>query len=374
MRFGEGAPFSVGVEEELLLVDATTLELAPTAAEVLARIDTGKSIGHEAYAAEVELRTAPAVRAADAAGELSELRARVRTAGATLLGAGVHPAGAFGDAPLVDGDRYRRVDDEMRGLIRRTPECALHIHVGMPDAETAVAVFNRLRGRLPLLQGLAANSPWWFGLDSGLASARAALVRSYPGRGIPRPLADFADWEKLVAAATAAAELPDYTFLWWDIRLHPRVGTIEVRELDAQSSLDDVRALAALVRALAFEAAQGDGPPVEPSEALAWSAFHAMRDGVDARIQHEGVLQPLRDVARGAVERLRPVARELGDEEALAHVLAIASEGGGAARRRRAFAAGGMRGQLEQLVAETAAGLTQEAEGARSGASSGLAS
>src|SRR5262249_37514423 len=160
--------------------------------------------------------------------------------------------------------RYRHVDGEMRGLIRRTPECALHVHVGMPDAETAVRVFNRIRSHLPLLQGLAANSPWWFGVDSGLASARGALVRAYPGRGIPRALRDVDEWEEVVAETTAAGELPDYTFLWWDVRLHPRLGTIEIRELDAQSSVDDAASLAALVRALVVEAVDSTLPP-DPS-------------------------------------------------------------------------------------------------------------
>jgi len=241
----------------------------------------------------------------------------------------------------------------MRGLIRRTPECALHVHVGLPDIETAITVFNGLRGWLPLLQGLAANSPWWFGIDSGLASARAALVRAYPGRGIPRALRDAADWEELVDTMTAAGELPDYTFLWWDLRLHPRHGTVEVRELDAQSSLDHVAALAALVRSLAYEAAQRPPRPGEPSETLAWSSFRAMRDGVDASIVDDGALRPLREVASSTVARLGPIARELGDEEALDGVSELLASGGGAGRQRRAFAGGGLRRVLELLVEET---------------------
>ena len=238
----------------------------------------------------------------------------------------------------------------MRGLIRRTPE-VLRVHVGMPGFETAIRVFNALRSHLPLLQGLAANSPWWFGVDSGLASARGALVREYPGRGIPRALRDAEDWVQLVEAVTAAGELRDYTFLWWDIRLHPRLGTVEVRELDAQSSLDDAAAVAALIRALALEAAEGSAP-VEPSETLAWSAFRAMRDGVDAQVLADGRQRPLRDVARETVERIRPHARELGDEAELDGVEGILRTGGGAGRRRRAFEVGERR-QLEELVQET---------------------
>ena len=352
-RFGSGEPFTVGLEEELLLVDPDSLALSPVAAQVVADADAGTSIGHEVYAASVELRSAPAARAETAAAELRELRSRVARAGGTLLGVGVHPDAAFGDAPLVDEERYRHVDGEMRGLIRRTPECALHVHVGIPDAGTAVRVFNRIRSHLPLLQGLAANSPWWFGVDSGLASARGALVRAYPGRGIPRELRDVDEWEEVVADTTAAGELPDYTFLWWDVRLHPRLGTIEIRELDVQSSVDDAASLAALIRALVVEAVDSTLPP-DPSETLAWSAFRAMRDGVDATILAEGELMPLRHVARCAVTRLLPLAREVGDEDALEGVCRILLEGGGAGRRRRAYEEGGMHVQLEQLAAETA--------------------
>ncbi len=353
MDFASSTPFTVGLEEELLLVDRDTYELAPVAAEVLAGLDAGESAGHEAYAAEIELRSSVTADVAAAVSELASLRARAAAVGTTLIGAGVHPSGAFGDAPLVDGERYRVVDGEMRGLIRRTPECALHVHVGMPGFETAIQVFNALRSYLPLLQGLAANSPWWFGVDSGLASARGALVREYPGRGIPRALRDAEDWVQLVEAVTAAGELRDYTFLWWDIRLHPRLGTVEVRELDAQSSLDDAAALAALIRALALEAAESSAP-VEPSETLAWSAFRAMRDGVDAQVLADGRQRPLRDVARETVERIRPLARELGDEAELDGVEGILRTGGGAGRRRRAFEVGGLRRQLEELAQETA--------------------
>lgn len=355
--FASSRPFSVGLEEELLLVDADRLELAPVAADVLSRMATRpNAAGHEAYAAEIELRSPPSETSARATGALGELRAAAAAAGATLMGAGVHPSGRFGDAQLVDDERYRRVDEAMRGLIRRTPECALHVHVGMPDAETAVRAFNGLRSQLPLLQGLAANSPWWFGRDSGLASSRAALVRSYPGRGIPRALRDYADWEQTVEAAIAAGALADYTFLWWDVRLHPRHGTVEVRELDAQFSLERVAALTALVRALACEAAGGDVLVRASDEALAWSAFQAARDGVFAEIVDCGRRLPLADVARAAIGRLEPFARELGDEDALAGVEAIVAGGGSAEHQRRAASGRGLPGLLRTLVDETMPG------------------
>jgi len=246
--FGRFPGYTLGVEEELLVVDPQTLALTPAAEKVLAA--TNLSVGeaaHEAYAAEVELRSPPVADAAAGVQALRAVRAAVRAAGATLMGAGVHPAGAHGDAKLVDADRYQVVAESMRGLIRRTPECALHVHVGMPDPEAAIRSFNGLRAWLPLLAGLSANSPFWFGEDSGLASARAFLVRPYPGRGIPRAFRDWEDYSQSVEETTAAGGLRDYTFLWWDVRPHPSLGTVEVREMDAQASLDDVAAISALV-------------------------------------------------------------------------------------------------------------------------------
>jgi glutamate---cysteine ligase / carboxylate-amine ligase len=353
--FAGGSALTVGLEEELLLVDADTLGLAPVAAEILAAMNADPaSASHEAYAAQIELRSAPSATVLEATETLRALRARARAAGAVLMGVGLHPDGKLGDVELVAIDRYREVEDSMRGLIRRTPEGALHVHVGMPDGEAAVRAFNAVRRHLPLLQGLSANSPWWFGADSGLAGARWAVTRAYPGRGIPRPLRDLADWEELAAAAVAAGGLEDATFLWWDLRLHPTYGTLEVREMDAQSSLDHVAALAALVRALACEAIEAPPEAGEPSEALTWSVFRAARDGCSATILDGGSLRPLAEIARDTITRVRSVARNLGDEGALDGVEEILAVGGGAGRQRASYAHGGLAGMLRALVEDTA--------------------
>jgi carboxylate-amine ligase len=353
--FGSGRPFTLGVEEELLLVDPQTRALAPVAERILPAMDVPEgAAAHEAFAAEVELRSLVCTDAEEAMATLRVHRAAARAAGATLMGAGLHPAGRLGDAALVDAERYRRVEREMRGVIRRTPECALHVHVGMPDADTAIRVFNGLRPYLPLLEGLSANSPWWFGSDSGFASARSVIVAAYPGRGVPRAFRDFDDYAQGVETETAAGGLADYTMLWWDVRPHPRLGTVEVREMDAQSSLEDAGALAALVHALARAVAEDPADSVPPREAIAWSKFRAARDGLDAQILDGGRLVPLPHAARAAIERALPYAREVGAQDALAGIERMLREGGGAARRRAAHARGGIDAMLAQLVEETA--------------------
>jgi carboxylate-amine ligase len=347
-----GSEFTVGVEEELFLVGPPELELVDDAEQVLAAMNQHGSwqADHEAFTCEIELRSPPSQTPGDAVAALHAGREAARDAGATTMAAGLHPTSEFGGAQLVRAARYAHVEGSMRGLIKRSPECALHVHVGMPDPETAIRVFNGLREWLPLLEALAANSPWWHGIDSGMASARAAFVRAYPSRGIPRELRDWEDYQGALEAAAAGGGPTDYTLIWWDVRLHPRLGTVEVREMDVQSRLDDSLGLAALVQALARMEAESERERA-PTEAISWSAFLAARDGLDAEILRGGGLRPAREAAREALELARPHSPE---PDALDAVERILADGGGADRRRAAHRRGGMKAMLEELVAETA--------------------
>ena len=360
LAFRSSDPLTLGVEEEVLLVEKGNRGLANVAERLLAELDLPEALAaHEAYASEVELRTPVCRNATEALAELQNRREAAAVAadhaGAELMAVGLHPSAPYGDVELVDKDRYRRLDSLIGGLIRRTPECALHVHVGMPDPDSAIRVLNALRAQLPLLQGLAAASPHWFGSDSGLASARFSMVRGYPRRGVPRVFRDWAEYEQVATAVATAGDFEDdYTFIWWDVRAHPRLGTVEVREMDAQPSLDDAAALAALVHALAAQALDAPPPAEHPhTEAVAESSFRASRDGVEATILHEGRLTPLADVARATVESVRGHAREIGSEEALEGIERIVREGGAAARQRATMSAEGMDGLLDRLVRET---------------------
>src|SRR4051794_35891760 len=284
VNFGVATDFSLGIEEELLLVDPVTHALEHSAVDVLRRLEASPEDGvvcGETYSALIEFASPVSAGPAEAVGSLSALRRRLLTAGATPIGAGLHPAGAFGDVVHYPSDRYRLIAAEMRGLLARTPTCALHVHVGMPDAEAAIRACNGLRSHLPLLQALSANSPFWHGRDSGLASARAQMFRAFPTSEIPAAFASFEDYVERTEALLAASALPDYTFLWWDIRPHPVLGTIEIRTMDSQSSLDAVAGLAALVHGLARRAVEED-VTWEDREVLMESSFRAARDGIDA--------------------------------------------------------------------------------------------
>jgi len=352
--FGQGRSFALGMEEELLLVDPVTRRLANVASGLLPRVRTeAGTVMPDVYEACVETASPVCAHALEGGESLAHMRAALRDAGATLMGGGIHPDGAFGDAPHVESERYAEIGRQMRGLLGRTPTCALHVHVGMPDPGTAIRAFNKMRAHLPLLQGLAAHSPFWHGIDSGFASARAQLFRGYPRADIPRVFAGWEDYDTSVREITAAAGVPDYTYLWWDIRPHPNLGTLEVRAMDAQSRPDAVTGLAALTHGLILHACDGPQGTPPPREVLVEGSYRASRDGLDARIHSRGSLRPLREVAADAMTLARPYLRELGAEDALEGVERILREGNGADRMRAAHAQGGMEGMLEALVAET---------------------
>ena len=357
INFGASNDFAMGIEEELLLVDPATHALDHSAVDLLLRLPETPAQGAacpETYSSLVELESPVCADVADAVESLAAWRERIREAGATAIGAGLHPDGSFGDVVHFPTDRYRRIADEMRGLLARTPTCALHVHVGMPDAESAIRAYNGLRDHLPLLQALAANSPFWHGRDSGFASARSQVFRAFPTSEVPEAFSSFDEYADRVEKTVAAGGLPDYTYLWWDLRPHPALGTVEVRAMDSQSSLATVAGVAALVHALTLRAVDGHVQG-ESREVLMESSFRAARDGLDATIWYDDALRPVSEVAWETIQLARPYARDHGFESALEEVEKVLEDGNGAARQRIAFDRGGMRTVLAELAGETRA-------------------
>jgi carboxylate-amine ligase len=350
-RFGQRAGFPLGIEEELLLIDAETRRPANIASDLVAAVDPAEGvIMNDLYEALIECST-PVVRSAPEGVEvLAALREQLRESGAAFIGGGLHPGVEYGDVVHVETDRYQAIRNEMRGLVSRTPTAALHVHVGMPDPETAIHACNRLRVHLPLLQALAASSPYWFGVDSGLASSRSAMFRAFPRSRVPQAFEGWEHYQEVIRWCVATAEIPDYTYVWWDIRPSPHLGTVEVRAMDSQTQLDSVTGIAALVHALAVACADGAEELAPPTEGIAESSFRAARDGIDATIWWRGALRPVREVGADALEIARPYARELDGEDALSEVERILREGGGADRMRAAHAAGG----LDEVLAQSA--------------------
>jgi carboxylate-amine ligase len=351
------ADHTVGVEEELFLVDPETLTPVSCDEALLGecRVTRGRVVG-EMCDGVVELVSPVCHSAEEAVGALAGLRSRLLGGQCCpLLGAGVHPTAAYGDVAYRRSDHYDAVARDVRSLLRQSAYCGLHVHVGMPDEETTIVAFNGMRKWIPLLQALSANSPFRHGQDTGLASARTVLNHTLPRSGLPRAFAGWQDFETLQAELVRVAELPDASSFWWDMRPHHELGTLEIRGVDAQSSLDDVCGIVALIHCLAcHEAMTADREHPVP-EILAEASYRAVRDGIEATISLGGPHVGVRDLARRALDIAAGYAPSLGCAGALANVERLLYDGNGADRQRRAFERGGMGSVLEQLRAETAA-------------------
>jgi carboxylate-amine ligase len=357
LTFEASHDFSLGVEEELLMASPGSFRPCGGTDAVLARLDPrAGTFKGEASDGVLELVTPIRSRVADAIGALRAMRAEA-SRHVRLLGVGLHPLARFGDVRLRGGARYDLIGASMRALMRQTPHCGVHVHVGMPDGESAVRACNGLRAWIPLLQALGANSPYWYGQDSGLASARSVICNSFPRAGIPRPFTGYEDYARTVAELQALGECPDFSFLWWDVRPHPRLGTVEIRALDAQASLDDLAGLVALIHCLAVHAATAPRTPagrtVSP-EALRELSFRACRDGLDARLMLDDTLRPARELAVRAIALAGTYAADLGCWDELMQLHHLLEDGTGAQRQRRAEREGGMRLLLHRIADQTA--------------------
>ena len=181
--------------------------------------------------------------------------------------------------------RYRLLGDSLRSLARREPTMALHVHVGVPQPEDAIRLLNGLRRSVPVLLALSANSPFWQGRDGGFHSMRTVIFQAFPRTGPPRSFAGYADYVDALDAVIGAGAVPDPNFFWWDVRPQPKLGTVEVRVMDAQSTLADVTPLVALIQSLSRLELEGDPPqPAPNAEVLAENRFLAARDGMAARL------------------------------------------------------------------------------------------
>jgi len=220
-----------------------------------------------------------------------------------------------------------------------------------------MVAFRGLRHRLALLRALAAGSPYWHGRDSGLASSRWAVLRSYPRSGMPPSFRSWDAYAALTATLTDAAEVPDYTHVWWDLRAQPRLGTLEIRVMDVQPSLEAVAGLAALVQGLARHAVERPVAAELPDVVLEENDFRVARHGLEARIvDADGTMRPVRELAFQAIVEARSALAADGLDAPLHEVERILSTEPEYCRQRRRVAEGGLELLLTDLADRTAAG------------------
>src|ERR1700732_2941954 len=250
----DGPRYTVGIEEELMILDASSLDLANAIDEILGEEPPAGQIKPELLESVLEIATTPCANIAQAGSELLALRrlAAERAAAHELrIGAsGTHPFARWEDQRVVSDDRYRSLIRSLGFVARQEVVFGMHVHVARGGPEETIHVANTLRPYVPLLIGLAANSPLWRGEPTGLMSSRVPIFRAFPRVGLPPRFADWADFEARVEVLVEGGVIEDYTYLWYDVRPHPRLGTIEIRAMDSQTRVEHTIALCAFIVSL----------------------------------------------------------------------------------------------------------------------------
>jgi carboxylate-amine ligase len=368
VNFGTSSPFSLGIEEELQLLSPESYELASRFEQVAEAAGPDERIKAELLQSTVEVATRVHGGVAAAIDEASGLRARLRDAaaesGALIASAGTHPFSRYEHQDVTEETRYRELIDAMQWTAERQLIFGLHVHVGMESPEHAIAVANALRSWLPELLALSANSPYWLGRDTGLASTRVKVFDTFPRTGLPPAFASFEEHELLVERGVRTGSFRDSTYIWWDLRPHPRLGTIEVRICDAQTRLESVAALTALVQALAATLAERHAREgvlqLQPVTLVNENKWRAARYGLDARLVdlERDVERPARDAVRDLVELAEPAAARLGCLRELGLVERVLERGSGTDEQRAAAGSSGSLLAVAKFIAgETIRGL-----------------
>ncbi len=348
---------SLGVEWELEIVDRDTRELHGAASEVLAELGRGHPDGehpkakHELLESTVEVITGVcstvAEARADLAGTVAELDVALDRRGLALMCSGTHPFSDWGKQQISPDPRYARLVEDMQWLARRLQIFGVHVHVGVRSAEKAVAIANAVSGYIPHFLALSASSPYWQGIDTGLASSRSKVFESLPTAGLPYQLADWEEFEEFMTTLLSSKAITSIREVWWDIRPHPQFGTVELRICDGLPRLDEVAAVAALSQCLVewmdSLLDRGYSLPVPKGWVVRENKWRAARYGLDAEIivDDEGSLRPVRTALIELVEELEPVAKRLDCTAELADVLRVAGEGPSAVRQRAVVQRGG---------------------------------
>lgn len=334
-----------------MILDSETYDLANAVEALLSeapeRIE--RDIKPELMESVLEIATQPCKSTSEAGNQVRELRRHVSEAASRhnlcIASAGTHPFAMWEDQRISARARYRDIIAALRFVARQEIIFGLHVHVGIDDPEKAIHVANGMRVHVPILLALSANSPFWRTHVTGLASTRMPIFRSFPRVGIPPFYKDWTDYERRIKFMVDARAVPDYTYLWYDVRPHPLLGTVEVRAMDAQTRIEHTLAIAALIQAMVKELAEhfDEGKRLSdyPYEMLDENKWMAARHGLDGeivdlprceRVSSKGLTKRLYD-------RLYEHAQDLGSAAELAGILDILEGGNGAARQQVVYEA-----------------------------------
>ncbi len=368
LEFNASPQSTLGVEVELGIVDVATLELVPRSSEILDEL--GAPFGgehpkakHEFYQSSIEIITGICDTVAEAEADLGATIAEITSAldrrGLALQGGGLHPTTSWRDLSVTDLPRYQHFADEIAWPARRSMCHGIHYHVGVSSGDAAVAIANSAAVQMPIFIALSGSSPFWHGFDTGLVSARTKVFELMPTEDLPPRLSGWTEFVELMDALIEGGALRSVRELWWDIRPHPRFGTVEMRMTDAMGTMREIVALAALAQSLIHDLSQrfaaGQTLPWLPSWVVKENKWRAVRFGLEADliVNAEGDTRPIGELINDLLTSLAPAATELSCAPQLASVGDIVTGGPGYLRQRARLAdTGDLRSVIELLVEE----------------------
>ena len=362
--------YTLGIEEEFAIVDPETRELRSHIQEILegGKVLLKEQIKPEMHQSVVELGTEICDSIEHARAHVIQLRSKLGElagrSGLKIASVGTHPFSHWRDQLITQGERYQEIVKDMQQLARANLIFGLHVHVGIPNRESAIHVMNQARYFLPHIYALSVNSPFWVGQDTGLKGYRLKVFERFPRTGIPDAFESLSEYEDYCKLLVKTGCIDNPKKIWWDIRLHPVFDTLEVRVCDAQSRMDDTLAIAALIQAVISKLykllRQNTTFRVYRRRLLDENRWRASRYGIDGKLIDFGREAEVetRSLLNELLEFVSTEVNELGSKKEIAHIERIMREGTGADRQLAAFArTQDMKAVVDQIVAETYEGL-----------------
>ena len=375
-KFGASDPYTLGVEEEYMLLDPQSFDLVQHIETVLDAVqgdELADRINSELMQSVLEIATPVCTTAGDVMRELTTLRGYVRDVardqGLRVGSAGTHPFSLFERQRITAKDRYHALIDQLQYVARRELIFGMHIHVAVDDPDKAIQVVNALLPHLAPLLAMSASSPFWRGEPTGLASSRQIVFSAFPRSGPPPRFRDYADYAGVVGQLERTGCIADYTHIWWDIRPHPKWGTIEVRICDAVTRLEDAVAIAAycqaVVKAICEQYESGAEVPTYHRILTSENKWLAARYGLEAPVMDlatgRRIRIPLAKLIRRTLREIEPHARELGSERELEGIAELLGRGNSAERQLRVFNANRDITEVVRAIADATERLPTEA-------------
>jgi carboxylate-amine ligase len=363
--------FTLGIEEEFAIVDPETRELRSHIQEILegGKVLLKEQIKPEMHQSVVELGTEICSSITNAREHVIELRSKLASLAAKanlrIASAGTHPFSNWRDQLITEGERYKEIVKDMQRLARANLIFGLHVHVGIPNRESAIHVMNQARYFLPHIYALSVNSPFWGGQDTGLKGYRLKVFERFPRTGIPDAFESLSEYEDFCKLLVKTGCIDNPKKIWWDIRLHPFFDTLEVRVCDAQSRVDDTLALAALIQAVVAKLYKllrhNTTFRVYRRRLLDENRWRASRYGIEGKLIDFGREAEVetRSLLNELMEFVSTEVEELESKREMAHIERVMREGTGADRQLEVFhRTNDMKAVVDQIVAETYEGLT----------------